>query len=88
MGTPHAIVIPTWDLRLGAVVGQLPIADFSTCVVVRIGDEAVTLCRVYVRTSDVAVDNQVIPFTGMETFSVWKSGPSEWALYRRGGIKA
>lgn len=91
------MTLKTTELQLGDVVRQLGHIDaFNTCVVVSISaticpatgkSGAVHLFRPYAITSDFSHTGGVIPYVGIETYSVEFERSTEWELLTRKTVK-
>ena len=81
--------IKTSELQLGDTVCAHGVADSmpprprSTSLVVQIKDGQVHLWRPYGITADFSYTGGVIPYVGIETYSVGQGDTGEWTLYNR-----
>lgn len=85
-------IVNTEDLQLGDTVRQTGDSfggPFTTCVITQVTDDAVTLFRPYATTADFSyVGNRVIPYIGIEEYSVEKSNKNiRWHLFNRKEIR-
>lgn len=84
------MTIKTIELKLGDVVRQdRPYGgvEFDTCVVVNITARGVDLFRPYAITSGFSHTGGVIPYVGIETYSVEFERSTEWELLARKTVK-
>ncbi len=83
------VKIETSELQLGdtvcshGVADSMPSRPWSTAIVVQIKDGLVHLWRPYGTMADFSYTGGVIPYVGIETYSVEQGSEGQWTLYDR-----
>lgn len=80
-------LIPISELQLGDVVSLFPDDVFSGCVVRQIKDGYAHLFRPYATTADFSYTGGVIPYIGVEEFTLDMSDKREITLFERKKLK-
>ncbi len=68
------------DTVMQQVDGSLP-QPFSTCIVVKVTEDSVTLFRPYGVTADFSYTGGVIPYTGVEQYTVERDRSIMWTVF-------
>jgi hypothetical protein len=84
MAEPVKVKISELKLRDVVSLGDWP---FSTAVVQKVDDDAVTLFRPYVHTSDFSYTGGVITYIGTETVTLWRKDSREVVVLERHDVK-
>ena len=82
-------VIKTRELELGDVVRRADggATPWSTCIVVKMDDDVVTIHRPYGVTADFRYTGGVIAYTGIEVYTVDLDGATDWVIFERKELK-